>query len=150
MTKQLDIVQETLPTVERNGPWLRVCQTTPEGESCRYEQKVAASNGDEVTLAFLGAAPGERSGPAIALFYTPLYVLLTPGMALIFDGEPSGSIGFRACTPRGCIASAVLEGALRSRLAYSNRVAIRFTTQASETVTADFSLSGSAAILNAM
>ncbi len=86
----------------------------------------------------------------MALFQTPLYVLLPPGLTLTFDGKTAGQIAFRACSPRGCLASVALEGAVRSRLAYSNRVAVQFTTQTAESVTADFSLRGSAAILKTM
>lgn len=121
-----------------------MCQPAAEDESCRYEQKVVASNGDEITLTFLAGAPD------IALFHAPLHVLLPPGLTLAFDGRVSGRVEFRACSPRGCLASVALEGAVRSRMARSNRVAIRFATQSAGSAVADFSLSGSAAILSAM
>jgi invasion protein IalB len=147
LSRQLDDPPEPVPALQRDGPWLQVCEAGTEGERCWYEQTATTEAGDEVVLMLIEPPPGQ---PPIAILQTPLGVLLTAGLRLTFDGASAGVIAFRTCNRFGCSASVPLEGRFRSLMAQSNNVTVAFASPAEEIFEAQFSLSRSAAILNDM
>lgn len=147
LTRQLESPAAEMPALERKGPWLHVCEPHPDGPRCRYEQTVAADDGGKVVLMLLEPPKG---APPVALFRTPYGVLLPEGLTLKFGRRSLEKIGFRTCNTFGCLAPIPLEGKLLNRMANSSRLTIEYMSEALKPIKAEFSLRGSAAILNGM
>jgi len=101
------------------GDWVLECDVPPgaQYEQCALKQTVQAEDRDNIGLVVFVLKTADQMAQLIRVV-APLGVLLPPPfqLGLAIDGEHIGEIGFVRCVQEGCIAEALLEPELLSRL----------------------------------
>lgn len=101
----------------QHGDWQIVCKPPPPGaknETCALVQSVAAEDRNNVglTVYFQRFSNGQQ----VLRVFSPLGVLLPPGLGLKIDGKDVGSAPFLRCHNFACYAQVVADATLVERL----------------------------------
>jgi len=101
----------------QHGDWQIVCRPPPPGaknETCALVQSVAAEDRNNVglTVYFQRFSNGQQ----VLRVFSPLGVLLPPGLGLRIDGKDVGSAPFLRCHNFACYAQVVADATLIERL----------------------------------
>ena len=101
----------------QHGDWQIVCRPPPPGaknETCALVQSVAAEDRNNVglTVYFQRFSNGQQ----VLRVFSPLGVLLPPGLGLKIDGKDVGSAPFLRCHNFACYAQVVADATLIERL----------------------------------
>jgi invasion protein IalB len=101
----------------QHGDWQIVCRPPPPGaknETCALVQSVAAEDRNNVglTVYFQRFSNGQQ----VLRVFSPLGVLLPPGLGLKIDDKDVGSAPFLRCHNFACYAQVVADDALIERL----------------------------------
>ncbi len=101
----------------QHGDWQIVCRPPPPGaknETCALVQSVAAEDRNNVglTVYFQRFSNGQQ----VLRVFSPLGVLLPPGLGLKVDGQDVGSAPFLRCHNFACYAQVVADATLIERL----------------------------------
>ena len=101
------------------GDWLLECDVPPgaQYEQCALTQTVQAEDRDNIGLVVIVLKTADQQAQLIRVV-APLGVLLPPPfqLGLAIDAEHVGKINFVRCVQEGCVAEALLEPELLSRL----------------------------------
>lgn len=101
----------------QHGDWQIVCRPPPPGaknETCALVQSVAAEDRNNVglTVYFQRFSNGQQ----VLRVFSPLGVLLPPGLGLRIDGKDVGSAPFLRCHNFACYAQVVADATLIERM----------------------------------
>lgn len=135
--------QDTGPvktTTEQIGKWTLTCSTASSKTRCLVQQKLASKKNNQVVAS--ARVQIGKDGSAELVFDAPTGVLIAPGVALKVDDKDAGVASFRACGPRGCEASAVIDQNLINTLASGKVLAITVQSVRGKGLTMQFQLDG--------
>lgn len=151
------------PTIEKQDfdNWRLECMSVKDGKKvCQMFQRIVAENKEKkskflVVSAKIGvmstkAKDGTVKDVTRMLLLTPLGTLLPANMTVKLDAEKAAATPFIVCTPEGCMADIMLEGALLEKLKSGKSLQVTYKHMSGKPVTAAVSLKGFAPALKAL
>lgn len=147
--------EEPKVDITRNGDWEVACQeaegNNASGKVCEMRQVLVRQETDEEWLRIAVSYTSESDKPVLRIF-SPLGVLLQPGMELKIDDGEAMRMQYAICLsrPPRCLVAGPMEEQLVNLMKRGIKGSITFVLPNNRKVTAPFSLDGFTKSLNSL